>query len=108
MQIPTDTPESGLETIALNAVKKILPSCSPVYEGTVKHVFSHRIHLLSVCSTTMNEKDVKVNDYEWWSSQQIRDYGTTTWFLLVFTISYCYYQMLKTAHRATASLKRLK
>ena len=56
----------------------------PVYHATAKHVFSHRIHYLSVCSTSIQEGVMKsILDYAWWSPQQIREVGTTSWFLLV-------------------------
>ena len=56
----------------------------PVFHTTAKHVFSHRIHNLGVCSTCMKEKDVReIQDYAWWSPEQIREVGTTSWFMLV-------------------------
>ena len=56
----------------------------PVYHATAKHVFSLRIHYLSMCSTSIQEDIMKsILDYAWWSPQQIREVGTTSWFLLV-------------------------
>ena len=61
-----------------------LPEVSLRFHSTVKHVFSHRVHLLSVFSGTVEEaKTPKHRDFAWWTSQQIREAGTTSWLLLV-------------------------
>ena len=88
-------------------MRERFPEVAPVYEGTAKHVFSHRIHLLSVCSARVKETFCP-EGYEWWSSQRIRAFGTTTWLLLVGVEERDHGQMLKTAKRSVASLKRLK
>lgn len=80
---------------------------TPVYEGTAKHVFSHRIHLLSVCSARVKESFCP-EDFEWWTSQRVREFGTTTWLLLVRIDGRTHRQMLKTAKRSVSTLKRFK
>ena len=99
-----DVEESKRRDTAIEAIKNtfpILSDCSIRYDGTAKHVFSHRIHHLTVCSAKVNETisaSLTVDDYSWWSAQQIREFGTTTWLLL----------MIKTAKRAIADLKKIK
>ena len=68
------------------------------FHSTVKHVFSHRVHVLSVCSAQVKESSIpNLSDYTWWTNTQIREAGTTSWLLL----------MLKTAKLTVSQFKKL-
>lgn len=66
----------------------------PVFHGIAKHVFSHRVHYLGVCSTSVSAMP-SVKDYAWWTPREIQKAGTTSWLLL----------MLKTAKKAVSLYK---
>ena len=77
-----ETEERALGEVATRLLRERFPETAPVYEGTTKHVFSHRIHLLSVCSARVEESFCPTG-FEWWSKERIRAFGTTTWLLRV-------------------------
>ena len=70
-----ETEERALGEVATRLLREWFPE-------TTKHVFSHRIHLLSVCSARVEESFCPTG-FEWWSEERIRAFGTTTWLLRV-------------------------
>lgn len=85
-----------------------LPDVPLRFHTTVKHVFSHRVHFLSVFSGSVEEAKLPSHrDFAWWTVPEIRDAGTTSWLLLVPDPRSPHLQMLKTAHYSVQQLKKL-